>query len=466
MTGPVAPKNFRGQLPITYHMGPSKAPVHLVVKSDWGLKPIYDVIAVMKGSEAPDQWVLRGNHHDGWVFGAWDPLAGNVALLNEAQSLGALAKTGWKPKRTIVYASWDAEEPGLIGSTEWAEEHATELQKKAVVYVNSDTNGKGFLGAEASHDLQRLINQVGLDVPDPETKTSVGARLRSAMQVEALSNPRMEKEAKAAAAGADLPVGALGSGSDYSAYLQHLGIASINLGFGGEDEQGGVYHSAYDTFEHYSRFGDPTFEYGVALSKVAGRLVLREADADVLPLQFGGFADTVGGYVDELKKLNTEMKAKSEKQDRLLAGGDFKLASDPAVTDLPPASEGAVPSIDFAALDAAVSKLKASAKAYDEALEKAGALPVERTTKINAILGDIDQTLLDPEGLPGRPWFKNLAYAPGVLTGYGAKTLPGVREAIEGRRWSEAQAYVAKTAKVLDAYAARVDAASALLTKG
>ena len=463
LTGPVAPKNFRGQLPITYHMGPSAAPAHLLVKSDWGLKPIYDVIAVMKGSEAPDQWVVRGNHHDGWVFGAWDPLAGNVALLNEAQSIGALAKTGWRPKRTIVYASWDGEEPGLIGSTEWAEEHADELQKKAAVYINSDTNGKGFLGAEASHDLQRLVNQVSDDVLDPETKVPVNTRLRARIAVDALSNPRGEKEAKIIAAGGDTPVGALGSGSDYSAFLQHLGLATINLGFGGEDDQGGVYHSAYDTFEHYSRFGDPTYEYGVALSKVTGRLVLREADAEVLPMQFGGFADTVAGYVDELKKLNTDMQTKSEKQDKLLADNAFIRAADPSIAYFAPPADGPVPKIDFAPLDASVAKLKTSAKAYDDAVAK-GVSPAE-AAKVNAILRDIDQSLLDPAGLPGRPWFKNLAYAPGVLTGYGAKTLPGVREAIEGRRWTEAQTYVTKTAKVLDAYSARVDAATALLTK-
>ena len=461
LTGPVAPKNFRGQLPITYHMGPSSAPAHLMVKSDWGLKPIYDVIAVMRGSEAPDQWVVRGNHHDGWVFGAWDPLAGNVALLQEAKSIGALAKSGWKPKRTLVYASWDAEEPGLIGSTEWAEEHAEELQKKAVVYVNSDTNGKGFLGAEASHDLQRLVNQVAADVPDPETKVSVGARMRAKIQVDALSNPREEKDAKAIAAGGDTPVGALGSGSDYSAFLQHLGLATINLGFGGEDDQGGVYHSAYDNYEHYARFGDPTFEYGVALAKVSGRLVLREADAEVLPLQFGGFADTVAGYVEELKKLDTDMAAKTATQTKLLGDRAFILAADPAETTLPPTEDGPVPKIDFAPLDAAVTRLKASAKAYDDVAAKGVALA--KAAKVNAILRDIDQTLLDPEGLPSRPWFKNLAYAPGVLTGYGAKTLPGVREAIEGRRWAEAQTYVAKTAKVLDAYSARVDAATAVL---
>jgi N-acetylated-alpha-linked acidic dipeptidase len=460
--GPVAPKNFRGQLPVTYHIGPSKAPVHLMVKSDWSLKPIYDVVAVMKGSEFPDQWVVRGNHHDGWVNGAWDPLAGNVALLNEAQSLGELAKTGWRPKRTLVYASWDGEEPGLLGSTEFAEEHGDELKQKAVVYINSDTNGRGFLGVEASHDLQRMINQVGDDVQDPETKVSVEQRLRAAIKVRALTEPRQEKEAKIVASGGDTPVGPLGSGSDYSAYLQHLGLASINLGFGGEDQQGGVYHSLYDTYYHYARFGDPGFVYGVALAKTAGRMVLREADADVLPMYFTGFADTVGDYLTELKKLNTDMKTKSEKEDKLLADKDFILAADPTETYVAPPSEGAVPAIDFALLDAAVAKLKASAKAYDDALA-AGAVSPARAAKVNGILQNIDQSLLDPEGLPGRPWYKNLAYAPGVLTGYGAKTLPGVREAIEGRRWAEAQTYVGKTARVLDAYAARVDAATAAL---
>ena len=258
-------------------------------------------------------------------------------------------------------------------------------------------------------------------------------RLRASVQVEALTNTRVEKEAKAAASGGDLLVGALGSGSDYSAFLQHLGLASINLGFGGEDEQGGVYHSAYDTFEHYARFGDPTFEYGVALSKLAGRLVLREADADVLPLQFGGFANAVDGYVDELKKLNAEMKTKTEKEDKLIAAGAYRLASDPEKPTSAPASEGAVPDIDFTALEQASAKLKASARAFDEALASGGEPSPARAAKVNALLGDIDQTLLDPQGLPGRPWFKNLAYAPGVLTGYGAKTLPGVREAIEGR---------------------------------
>ncbi len=468
--GPVAPKNFRGALPITYHVGPSSggARVHLTVDSDWGLKPIYDVVGVMKGYEAPDQWVLRGNHHDGWVFGAWDPLAGNVAMMQEAKALGLLAKSGWKPKRTIVYASWDAEEPGLIGSTEFAEAHAAELQKKAVVYINSDTNGRGFLSVEGSHDLERLVNQTAADVRDPEQPVSILQRQRAAIGVRAFTDPsgREEALAKKAAAGGDLPIGPLGSGSDYSSFIQHLGIPSINLGFGGEDEQGGIYHSAYDTFEHYVRFGDPKFEYGVALGQTAGRLVLRSADADVLPFAFEPFADTVGSYVDELKKLVTNGREKTETTNRLVRSEAFSVAADPTRTTIAPAIEEPAPRIDFTALDQAVAKLKASAHAYDAALAKGGPTSPARRAQANAILQTVDQALLDPEGLPGRPWFRNLAYAPGMLTGYGAKTLPGVREALESRRWAEAQTYIARTAKVLAAYAERVDQAAAALKSG
>ena len=463
--GPVAPRNFRGALPITYHVGPSSggAKVHLTVDSDWGLKPIYDVVAVMKGSEAPDQWVLRGNHHDGWVFGAWDPLAGNVAMMQEAKALGLLAKTGWKPKRTIVYASWDAEEPGLIGSTEFAEEHAAELQKKAVIYINSDTNGRGFLEVEGSHDLERMVNQAAADVHDPEQPVSILQRQRAAIGARAFTDPspREETLAKRAAAGGDLPIGALGSGSDYSSFVQHLGIPSINLGFGGEDEQGGIYHSLYDTFEHYVRFGDPKFEYGVALGQTAGRMVLRSADADVLPFAFEPFADTVGTYLEELKKLVTSGREKTENLNRLVRSGAFAEAADPTLTSIAPAIEEPAPKIDFTALDQAVAKLKASAHAYDAALARGGS--PGRRAQVNAILQTVDQTLLDPEGLPGRPWFKNLAYAPGVLTGYGAKTLPGVREALEGHRWTEAQTYIGRTARALNAYADKVDQAAAVL---
>ncbi len=268
MGGQPVPGSWRGALPITYRVGPSTAALHLAVKSDWSIKTIHDVIAVMKGSQFPDQWIVRGNHHDGWVFGANDPLSGQVALLEEARAMGDLAKTGWRPKRTIVYASWDGEEPGLLGSTEWAEAHAAELKQKAIFYLNSDSNERGFLGAGGNHDLERLVNAAADDVPDPETPVSVGQRLRARIRIEALSpsshDPatvaRIKGDAKIVADPTkDIPLGPLGSGSDYSAFLEHLGVPSIDLGFGDEGSSGGVYHSRYDTFEHYERFGDPGF---------------------------------------------------------------------------------------------------------------------------------------------------------------------------------------------------------------
>ena len=276
------------------------------MESNWTQKPVYDVIAKLKGSTAPDQWIIRGNHHDGWVFGAWDPLAGNVALMAEAKAIGALVKQGWRPQRTLVYASWDGEEPGLLGSTEWAEAHARELQKKAVMYVNSDTNGRGFLEMGGSHSLQHLVNQVAAGVADPETHVSVLERARAHLLVDASgehADPDLKDTAKLAAKGGDVPIGALGSGSDYSAFLEHLGVASLNLGFGGEDDNAGIYHSRYDSFDHYIRYGDPDFAYGVALSKVAGHIVLRASDASVLPMRFGDFSDTLDRYVHQLHKL-------------------------------------------------------------------------------------------------------------------------------------------------------------------
>ncbi|MGA0600319.1 transferrin receptor-like dimerization domain-containing protein [Caulobacter sp. KR2-114] len=464
LDGPVAPKGWRGALPLTYHVGPG-AKVHMVVQADWSQKPLYDVIAVMKGSERPDEWVVRGNHRDGWVYGAEDPLSGQIALMDEAKSLGALAKTGWRPKRTIVYASWDGEEPGLLGSTEWAEQHAAELQAKAVLYINSDGNGRGFLGAEASYSLRALLDQAAADVKDPETGVSVRDRALAAMSVraaEAGAGEEEKKRAKEASSGV-LPIGDLGSGSDYTPFVQHLGLASINLGFGGEGSSGGVYHSAYDTFEHYDRFGDPGFHYGVALAQTTGRLVLRTADADIDPLRFGNLADTIGGQVEELKTLTRTLRERSAAVDKLLDGRAYGLAADPTLTSAPPEREDVVPEIDFKALDAAAQRLKASASAYDQAAAAAGALKPDRRNQVNALLQGVEQSLTDARGLPGRPWYRHLIYAPGLLTGYGSKTLPGVREALESRRWSEAGEFVGRTAAVLQAASDRLDKATALL---
>jgi N-acetylated-alpha-linked acidic dipeptidase len=470
--GEVAPPSWRGALPITYHIGAGPAQVHLKIESEWGRKTIHDVIATIRGAQRPDEWILRGNHHDGWVFGAWDPLAGNVAMLAEAKAIGALVKQGWKPARTLVYASWDAEEPGLIGSTEWAETHADELKRKAVMYINSDTNERGFLSVEGSHSLQHLVNQVGADVRDPQTGVSVRERLRAAMEVygfEGGGDADAQRVAKLAAEGGDLPIGGLGSGSDYSAFLQHLGVASLNVGFGGEAQQGGVYHSNYDSFDHYDRFGDPGFVYGVALAQTAGRLVLRAANAEVLPLRFGDFADTVSRYAEEVHSLADDKRARSETLDRLLDGNAFKLAADPTLNSVPPPRDDAVPYIDFAPLDNALARLRKSAKAYDKTYATADAAGLQlgsaQRDTLNALLLGMEQTLLDSKGLPGRPWFQHFVYAPGMFTGYGVKTLPGVREAIEERRWKEADEQVVRTSKVLDAYARRIDEARAALMK-
>ena len=472
LTGPVAPAGWRGALPLTYHVGPGPARVHLTVESDWSRKPIYDVIAKLKGSTAPDQWIVRGNHHDGWMFGAWDPLAGNVALLAEAKAIGGLVKQGWRPQRTLVYASWDGEEPGLLGSTEWAETHAKELQAKAVLYVNSDTNGRGFLDAEGSHSLQHLVNQVADGVTDPETRVSVRERLRAHMLVDGTrkdAKPEAKAIAKLAEAGGDVPIGALGSGSDYSAFLEHLGIASLNLGFGGEDDNGGIYHSRYDSFDHYVRFGDPTFEYGVALSRVAGHIVLRSADASVLPMRFGDFSSTLDRYVGELHKLVDSTRKDTAQQHRLLDMHAFSLDADPARPLAPPARDSDVPAIDLAPLDRAAKQLGQSAQAFQLAYARRAStgfnLPGPQQRQLNQLMGRMEQALTNPDGLPGRPWFKHMIYAPGMLTGYGVKTVPGVREAIEARRWDEANRYAVITARVLDGYRAQLDRLTTLLDK-
>ncbi|MDQ2893140.1 MAG: M28 family peptidase, partial [Pseudomonadota bacterium] len=469
LEGPVVTGRQRGGLGMAYRWGGTDAvKVHLAVKSDWSLKPIYDVIAMMKGSTYPDQWVIRGNHHDAWVFGASDPLTGNVAMLSEAKALGALAKTGWRPQRTIVYASWDGEEPGLLGSTEWAEAHADELQKKAVVYINTDNNGRGYLGAEASHDLQHFVSTAARDVMDPQTGVPVLDRARARILAREFDTPGSvpKHTYEAAKAGGDLPLGPLGSGSDYSAFLQHLGIASINLGFGGEDEAGGSYHSVYDSFYHVTHFDDPGLAYGAALSKVAGRLVLRAADGPRVPARYGDFASTVAMYVDEVMKLAADQRAQDRTLKQLAADGDFKTSSSPTDPTAAPAFKGVTPLIDLLALQDASDRLARSASAADAMLGRLDALPPATQARITTSLAQIDQLLLDDGGLPARPWFRNLVYAPGTLTGYGAKTLPGVREGIEQRRFDDAQRFVGKTAAVLNAYSDRLDAAVALAKKG
>ena len=466
LKGPIVPDNFKGALPITYRTGgDGSVKLHLQVESDWSLKPVYNVIAMLKGKDRPDEWVVRGNHHDGWVFGAADPLSGEVAMLSEAKALGQLAKAGWRPSRTIVYASWDAEEPMLLGSTEWVETHEAELKAKAIIYINTDGNGRGFLGAEGSHQYSHLVNQVAADVKDPQTGVSVLERARAKLRADAFDGGRVDAdELKAAEAGGDLPMGALGSGSDYSSFLQHAGVPSLNLGFGGEGESAGSYHSIYDSYDHFVRFDDPGLAYGAALSKTVGRVVLRIADADTPPLRFGDLAATVHIYLGEVKALIDSRRKQDEKRAGLLSGNAFALASDPKAPVAAPVAEAPTPVIELAALENAVARLEASAKAYDAAYAAKGAALTPATrAKLNAALLGIDQALLIPEGLPGRDWYKHALYAPGRFTGYGAKTLPGVREAVEERRFADANVYAGRTAAAIERLAAKLDAAKAII---
>jgi N-acetylated-alpha-linked acidic dipeptidase len=460
--GRVAPPSWRGGLPLTYHVGPGPAQVHMKVLSEWTQKPIYDVVAKIRGSEQPDQWIIRGNHHDGWVFGALDPLAGQIALMAEAKSIGKLVQQGWRPRRTLVYDSWDGEEPGLLGSTEWAEQHAAELKVKAVLYVNSDTNGRGFLQAEGSHAVQHFLSEVARDVKDPETGVSVLARAIAERRVSSLDSPRGESAAHAATG--DLQLGALGSGSDYTPFLQHLGINSINLGFEGE-VQYGVYHSAYDSFDHFRRFVDPTFEYGVTLAKVAGRIMLRAAQADLIPAREGDFAASIAGYAEELHKLADSMRTKTTELSKLLDDESYKLTSNPDTPRAAPARVAEVPYLNFAALDNAVVKLEQSAKAFDKEYARLDASSDPSTKlardRVNAALTVLEQSLMDAHGLPGREWYQHMIYAPGLHTGYGVKTLPGIREAIEERRWDEANQYMGVVSHALNAYSERMDRAIA-----
>lgn len=472
--GQVVPASWRGALPETYKVGPSEAKVHLAVKSDWSQKTIYDVIAKIEGSEYPDQWVMRGNHHDGWVFGAADPLSGQVALLEEAKAIGELMKTGWKPKRTIVYMSWDGEEPGLLGSTEWVEAHAAELKQKGVLYINSDSNGRGILWAGGNHDLQHFVTQVADGITDPETKVSIGERRRAKIRVEALhpsshdpqAVAQLKEDAKIAAdPSKTIPIEALGSGSDYSAFLEHLGLPTLDIGFGGEGSSGGVYHSRYDTFEHFDRFGDPGFVYEAVLAKTIGHMILRAADA-ALPLQHTqDFSNTVAMYLKQVKKLAQNKREAASMQAAALKDNIFALAADPTKSSGNPTALKPVPKFDFTPLDKAIVKLKSSTAAYDSALAMHGAkLTPEQRKKLWSYMQPLNQTLAPADvGLPGRHWFKNLVYAPGRFTGYGAKTLPGVREAIEEQRWDDAKKYITLTADALNAYSAQLNKATGVL---
>jgi N-acetylated-alpha-linked acidic dipeptidase len=474
MTGPVAPEDWRGALPITYHLGPGTGRVHLKVSSNWDMKPLYDVIARIPGSTFPDEWVIRGNHHDAWVNGAEDPLSGTSSELEEARALGELVKQGWRPKRTIVYAAWDGEEPGLLGSTEWAETHATELRQHAAIYINSDTNSRGYLGMSGSHSLEHFINQVARDVTDPETGQSVWRRVQARSAGRGGEDGRgggtpaaSGRGAGGAGGGPDLPIGALGSGSDYTPFLQHLGVPSLNLGFGGED-QTGIYHSVYDDFYFYTHFLDTKFVYERALAQTVGTAIIRLADADVLPYEYTDLASTVNGYVSSLQALLEQQQNEARARNRNLEAGVFAETNDPQRSEVAPKLETVPPALDFAPLQNAATALTDAAGAYERALSAARSRLAGESDQIKAInqkLLGAEQQFLDPSGLPHREWYKHMLYAPGFYTGYGVKTMPAVRESIEQKDYGDTNAQIARTAAAVDREAKWLTSITAMLNK-
>ena len=464
LQGPVAPEGWRGALPITYHIGPGPAKVHLKVASNWDLKPVNDVIATMRGSDAPDEWVIRGNHFDAWVNGADDPISGMVTVLEEARVLGELHKQGWNPKRTIILCAWDGEEPGLLGSTEWVETHDDELQKHAVAYINSDSNGRGFFRAGGTHDLQHLINDVARDIQDPEKHISVEQRARL-QQIARAHNAEERTEIRKSN---DVRINALGDGSDYTAFMDHAGISALNIGYGGENDADS-YHSIYDDFYWYTKFVDTDFSYGRALAQTGGTAVMRLADADLIPYEYNAEAETIERYVKDLEKLLKDKQEEITERNLELKEGVFSATADPRKTYVSPPAKQVPPFMNFAPLKNGVEAIKNSAERYQAAFARWQAsgipLPARTATALNGELIQIQRTFLTEKGLPERPWFKHQVYAPGAYTGYGAKPIAAVREYMDQEKWNEADAQVPLVGQVLENVAAAIGKAADDLEK-
>ncbi len=450
LSGKVAPTEWSGSLPITYHIGGTESTkVHLKLSFNWKLTPAQNIIATIKGSEFPDQWIVRGNHHDAWVNGANDPISGMAAELEEAQAIGELVKAGWKPKRTLVYCAWDGEEPGLLGSTEWAEDHGEELKKKAVVYINSDGNAKGFLDVEGSHALEKMITEISKEVKDPQKGVTVFDRVKAKQILEATSSAAIKEAMKKT----QFEIGAMGSGSDFSSFIQHLGVPALNIGYGGEDA-GGEYHSIYDSYDHYSKFKDPGFVYGVALSKTTGRIVLRMADAEILPFDFTDLHKTVNGYIKELMTKTDQLREETLINQEAAAFKAIELAGNPIYNVQIKEVPSAVPYLDFSVLQNALNELD---KAAIQLNEQKGKATNQQLIGINSALYKAEQQLLTTAGLPRRTWYKHTLYAPGFYTGYGVKTMPGIREAIEQRNWKEAQEQITIAAGAINQLASYLE---------
>ncbi|MGH9712513.1 MAG: M28 family metallopeptidase [Candidatus Acidiferrales bacterium] len=395
--GPHVPKRWQGGLPFTYHLGPGEAVAHIKLVMDYQQRPLYDVIARLRGAD-DSQWVVMGNHHDAWVFGAADPGSGTAVMLETARALGDLVRTGWKPRRTIVMCEWDGEEPGLVGSTEWVEANRAELQAKAVAYINTDVGviGPNFNGS-ATPSLKELIRDATREVRDPRGKRSVYEVWRERAghpKDEASGTARSEAESEPAS---ETPLSALGAGSDFCPFLDHAGIPAMDVGFGGDY---GVYHALYDDFYWMKHFGDPTFEYHAALARIIGTIALRLDEADVLPYDYSAYASEIARAAREL------------------AGR---------------ASQSGVDAASAKVVSEASEELTASAARAMGALQTLGASPVSaaKEAELNHALASFEQSLLSPQGLTGRPWYKHTMYAPGSYAGYAAEIMPGPNEALD-----------------------------------
>jgi len=457
LSGPVAPAAWRGGLPLTYHVGPSEDKVHLKLGFNWDIKTLYNVIAKLPGAELPDEWIIRGNHHDGWVNGAADPISGMVAEMEEARVIGEMVKKGFKLKRTLVYCAWDGEEQGLLGSTEWAEDHQEELKKKAVAYINTDGNSRGFIGVGGSHTLEPFFNEIADAVIDPQTGVSIKERRYASQMVNGDKATRTRLTGNK-----NIKLSALGAGSDWSGFLQFLGIASLNLGFGGEGS-GGEYHSVYDSYDHFIRFKDPGFQYGIALSKTAGRTMMRLANADILPIDFNSFYKTVNDYVGELKTLLDNIRSETEQENKMISDKLFDVAKDPKKGFQSPKPKDVVPYLNFSELENKMAELKTNAEEFQKLYANGAQLSPEKQKELNQVLFKVERALINEKGLPRRSWYKHQVYAPGFYTGYGVKTLPGIREGIEERNWKEAQDNIQVVAKTIEVYTNEVKQATSII---
>ena len=452
--GPIAPSSWRGGLPLTYHIGPGPAKVNLQLEFDWQLRTVYNPVGKLTGSKYPDEWIMRGNHHDGWAASAADPISGMVSLMEEARGIGTLLKTGWRPKRTLLYAGWDIEEPGLLGSTEWVEYYKKDIQDKMVVYINTDGTGVGFLGVGGSHALEKLVNEVSSEVMDPIHNVSLQERNRARLRTS--NNPDSERS--------DLRIYPLGAGSDYTAFVHHAGISSLNLGFGGESG-GGAYHSLYDTYDHYKRFSDGDFTYGVTLAKVNSRLVLRLSESEILPYRFINMADNIKTFIDSNKKLAKKVKEETARRNNLLDKKAFTIAKNPKIQYAPPKRLSEMKDFDFSSLDRSYNKLLDAAISFEKAIERSKIDNISQTdlVEINRLIREVEGAMTQEKGLPRRPWYKNMIYAPGFYTGYGVKTLPGIREGLEERKWDEVDLYILEVSKAIERASNKIKKAASLI---